>query len=91
MSDVVVVLEELDDAQTLEIVKLLEAQGMTVSNINHSESIVEGCIVALKAHGLKHVAKVRYVRNVMTYTVDYPPGDPRDLDGKEDVREDEPD
>ena len=84
VSDIVVVLEELDDAQTLEVVKQLEAAGMTVSNVNNEESVVEGSIEAMKAHGLKHVSQVRYVRTVMTYTVDYPAGDPRDLDGKED-------
>jgi hypothetical protein len=83
VSDVVVVLEELDDARTLEVVKLLEAAGMTVSKVDNDESVVEGCIAADKAHGLKHVSQVRYVRTVMTYSVDYPPGDPRDLDGKE--------
>ena len=83
VSDVVVVLEELDDAQTQEIVKLLQAAGMTVVKVDNDESVVEGSIEATKAHGLKHVSQVRYVRTVMTYVVDYPVGDPRDLDGPE--------
>ena len=88
VSDVVVVLEDLDDAQTIEVVKLLEAAGMTVGSVDNDESVVEGSIDAAKAHGLKHVANVRYVRNVMTYTVDYPPGDPREPHRKEERNED---
>ena len=91
ISDVIVVLEELDDAQLLEAAKLLEAAGLTVNNVNNDEGVVEGCIDATKVHGLKHVANVRFVRTVMTYTVDYPPDDPRDLDGKEEPVEDEAD
>ena len=91
MTDVFVVLEELDDPQTLEVVKLLEAAGMTVRNVNNDTSVVEGSIISTKVHGLNKVEKVRCVRSGMTYAVDYPVGDPRDLDGKEDACEDSED
>ncbi len=81
ITDVVIVLDELDDEQTLAVVKKLEAAGLNVTSVNHDISTVEGSIRSEKVHGLHHVEKVRYVRSVMTYTADYPPGDPRDADG----------
>jgi hypothetical protein len=91
VTDVVVVLEELDDDQTLEVVKLLEAVGMIVQNVDNENSVVEGSIVSQKVRGLDQVEKVVCVRSVRTYVVDYPPGDPRDLDGPEEVVEDSED
>lgn len=91
VTDVVVVLEELDDAQTREVVKLLEAVGMVVQSVDNDTSVVEGSIVSQKVRGLDKVAKVVCVRSVRTYVVDYPPGDPRDLDGPEELSEDSED
>ena len=88
ITDVVVVLEDLDDAKTQDVVKQLMSTGMTVSGIDNDNSTVEGSIVSEKVHDLKKVANVRYVRSVASYTVDYPPGDPRDLDGPEDAIQD---
>ena len=85
LTDVIIVLEELDDAQTIEVVKTLEAVGLTVNKVDNDESTVEGSIVSHQVHHLSKVPKVTYVRSVMTYTVDYPVGDPRDLDGPEDT------
>ena len=44
MTDVFVVLEELDDAQTLEIAGILEGMGMIVRKIDNDESVIEGSI-----------------------------------------------
>lgn len=80
-SDVVVVLDELTDEQTREVVERLKALGLEVSRVDDDQSVVEGTIDASKAHELQHVTCVRYVRSVFTYLADYPPGDPRDRDG----------
>ena len=80
-SDVVVMLEELSTEQTAQIVELLKAAGMEVSLVDDDRSVVEGTIEAAKAHDLKHVPSVRYVRTVFTYEANFPPGDPRDRDG----------
>ena len=85
LTDVVVVLDDLDDAQTELVVVALKAAGLEVSSVDNDTSTVEGTIDSAKVHALKSVASVRYVRSVMSYTVDYPPGDPRDLDGPEDL------
>jgi len=88
MSEVVVVLDDLNDEQTQEVVKQLQAAGLQVSNVDNDQSTVDGIIDALKVHDLKHVPRVRYVRTIMNYTADYPPGDPRDKDGAEEQIED---
>ena len=88
MTEVVVVLDDLNDQQTQEVVKQLQAAGLEVSDVDNDQSTVSGTIDAQKVHDLKHVPRVRYVRSVMTYTADYPPGDPRDKDGTEDSIED---
>lgn len=84
ITEVVVVLDDLDDAQTNRVVEQLKSVGLEVSKVNNEESIVEGAIDSTRLGELKKCDSVRYVRNVLTYTVDYPPGDPRDQDGPED-------
>jgi hypothetical protein len=91
VSDVVIVLDDLNDEQTQEAVANLKAAGLDVVSVNNENSTVEGTIDALKVRDLNHVPRVRYVRAVMTYTVDYPPGDPRDLDGADTSAEDSDD
>jgi len=81
VTDVVVVLDDLDDQQTREVVGNLKTAGLVVVNVDNDQSTVEGTIESQKVHDLKKVARVRYVRAVMTYTADYPVGDPRDRDG----------
>jgi hypothetical protein len=85
VTDVTVVLEELDDAQTQDVVKALMLSGMTVCNVDNDKSVVEGSIESCKVRDLHKVERVRYVRSGMSYTVDYPTGDPRDKDGQLDV------
>jgi hypothetical protein len=84
LTEVVVVLDELDTDQTRQVLQRLRAAGMEVWKVDDDQSLVEGSIDAAKVHNLKQVEHVRYVRSVLTYTVDYPPGDPRDKDGPED-------
>ena len=83
MTEVLVVLDELDDAQTLRVVDLLKAKGLEVFKVDNDESVVDGTIESDKVKSLKDVESVRFVRSILTYTVDYPPGDPRDKDGSE--------
>jgi len=91
MTDVIIVLEDLDDSQTLDVVRELEGFGLSVRNVDNDESTVEGSIVSHKVHGLNKMQRVRCVRSVMSYTVDFPVGDARDLDGPEDIGEDSED
>ena len=85
VTDVFVVLDELDDAQTLEVAKQHEAVGMTVCKIDNEKSVIEGSIVSQKVKELNKVKCVRCVRAGISYTVDYPVGDPRNLDPEDDA------
>ena len=80
-SEVVIMLEELTTEQTNEVVERLKAAGLEVSRVDDDMSVVEGTIDAGRAHDLKHLPHVRYVRSIFTYLANYPPGDPRDRDG----------
>lgn len=85
ISDIVVVLtdeasEKLDDA-----VSRLKSEGMEVQSINTDQGVIEGSCPVSKVKTLDHLPGVSYVRSVFTYIADYPPGDPRDLDGQEET------
>ena len=81
LSEVVIMLDDLTTEQTADVIELLKAAGLDVSRVNDDQSVVEGTIESSKAHDLKHVQNVRYVRTVFTYDANFPPGDPRDRDG----------
>jgi hypothetical protein len=78
MCDVVVILDELPEERTHEVVKKLEAAGLAVSQVDDNRSVVEGSVEHCKVDGLKSVENVRYVRTTLHYSVEYPPTDPRD-------------
>ncbi len=62
----------------------LQSAGLCVVSTDDQEGIIEGTIECGKAKSLKSLEFVKYVREVFNYTADFPPGDPRDLDGAED-------
>ena len=74
MSDVVIVLDELDDAQTLEVVEKLKGSGMRVDSVDNDNSVIEGSIESLKVHEVKKLDHVRYVRPVFSYRAEFPSG-----------------
>lgn len=91
ISDVVVVLQDIDEQRVKEVIDQLKTAGLQVSSIDNDTGTIEGSVDAGKVGELKKIKGVSYVRSVMTYTADYPPGDPRDLDGKEETYEDSED
>jgi hypothetical protein len=85
VTDVVVVLQE-DPGMTVENAVLkLQTEGLSVSDIDQGNSVVEGTILSEKVKGLEKLPFVKYVRNVFSYTADYLPGDPRNLDTDNDA------
>ena len=78
ISEVVVVLDELTDERTAEVVKELEARGMVVEHVNNENSVIEGRVETHLAAGLEQIAAVRYVRKHFTYAAEFPPGHPLD-------------
>lgn len=78
ISEVVVVLDELTDERTAEVLKELEARGLVVEHVNHETSVIDGRIETHLAAALEEVAAVRYVRKHFTYSAEFPPGHPLD-------------
>ena len=78
ITEVVVVLDDLSDERTSEVVKQLEALGLAVDHVNHETSVIEGRVETHRADGLEAVPAVRYVRKHFTYAAEFPPGHPMD-------------
>ena len=82
MSEIVAVIDD-DHCDDLDgLVKQLTSAGVEVSNINRSEGVIEGLVEASKIKQIDDMPGVEYVRTVFTYAADYPPGDPRDRNGR---------
>jgi hypothetical protein len=84
ITDVVIVLDELDDQQTITVVEQLKTVGLSVESVDNDASVVEGCVETARLHELHKVVHVRYVRSVFTYEARKPakgttnPGDDED-------------
>jgi hypothetical protein len=78
ISEVVVVLDELTDERTIEVVKELVARGLAVDHVNNENSVVEGRVETYRVKELELVTAVRYVRTHFTYAAEFPPGHPMD-------------
>jgi hypothetical protein len=70
MTDVVVVLDELDDHQTQATADQFTVIGMIVESVDQENSVIEGTIDTTKLAELKKVQHVRYVRTVFSYTAE---------------------
>jgi hypothetical protein len=67
ITDVVVVLDELDDPTTEQVVIKLKGIGLCVETVDNDNSVVEGSIDTNRMHDLKKIEHVRYVRQVFSY------------------------
>lgn len=75
ITDVVVVLDELDDATTEQVVKKLKEMGLCVETVDNDNSVVEGSIDTHRLHDLKKIEHVRYVRQVFSYLAENASGE----------------
>ena len=84
VSEVTVVLDARyqDEPMATQALDMLRGVGMAIRSVDADRSVIEGDVDARKLHDLEHLDCVDYVRTVFTYAADYPPGDPRDLDGR---------
>ena len=89
MTDVVVVLDGKGPGSVDAAIKALKEIGLSVSDVNQEEGVIEGSIESDRVPKLKGVPGVTYVRSVFSYTADYPVGDPRDKDLADDSDETE--
>jgi hypothetical protein len=79
VSEIVVVVDE--NGSTLEVlVKLLQENGVAVTDTDADNGVVEGTVEAAKVKSIEKLPGVKYVRNVFTYVADFPVGDPRNQD-----------
>jgi len=72
ISEVTIVLDKSceDQPKTNEAVEKLKALGMTVSNVDEDDSVVEGDIDSSKLAELEKLDCVDYVRTVFSYIAD---------------------
>jgi hypothetical protein len=82
MSEIVAVIDDKSCENLDAMVKQLRDAGMEVSQVNPNEGVVEGLVEASKVKQIDDLPGVEYVRTVFTYAADYPPGDPRDRNGR---------
>ncbi|MDP9174320.1 MAG: hypothetical protein M3O30_10710 [Planctomycetota bacterium] len=91
LSDVLVVLEPETDMTMENAVAQLQAMGLSVTQIDEENDVVEGTILSSKAKGLEMLVFVKYVRNIFNYIADFPPDDARNLDKDDGVGDEEVD
>jgi hypothetical protein len=84
ITEVVVVLDKRWEDKLQDAVQQLKTIGMEIYSADDDNSVVEGAVESCHVHEIEKLECVDYVRKVMTYIADYPPGDPRDKDGAED-------
>jgi hypothetical protein len=68
MSDVVVILVELEGMSQKEAVEKLKIAGLSVTDVDEEEGIVEGSIATARIAAMRELEFVDYVRNVFNYT-----------------------
>ena len=83
VSDITLVIRPAFCSKLPEVVERLTAAGIAVNNVNEDVGVVEGTCSSCNVHSLEKLEFVEAVRTVFSYVADYPPGDPRDLDGPE--------
>lgn len=82
MSEIVAVIDDQHSDDLDAMVKDLTKAGVEVSNVNRSEGVIEGLVESSRVKQIDDLPGVEYVRTVFTYAADYPPGDPRDRNGR---------
>jgi hypothetical protein len=81
ITQLIVILDKAWENDLAGAVKILSDAGMKIESADDDTSVVEGEIDTRKLHDLEHLPCVDYVRKVLSYDANYPPGDPRDVDG----------
>ena len=71
-TEVVIILEPLDDKQMKGVVGDLESRGLRVDSVDNDNSVVEGTIESSRLHDLSSAPFVNYVRQEYTYVAEFP-------------------
>ncbi len=81
IAEIIVVINEAYEERLPEAVAMLKNAGMNVVDVDNDNAVVKGDIDVTKLPDLRKLPAVGYVRQVFRYEAEYPPGDPRDVDG----------
>jgi hypothetical protein len=71
-TEVVIILEPLDDEQMKGVVSGLQSRGLRVDSVDNDNSVVEGTIEAVRVAQVESMPSVRYVRKEFTYIAEFP-------------------
>lgn len=82
ISEVIIVLDKAFEDRMNEAVEQLRGAGVHIDTTDDDSSVVEGEIDTGRLADLKKLPCVDYVRTVFSYFANFPPGDPRDRDGR---------
>jgi hypothetical protein len=71
-TEVVIILEPLDDEQMKRVVSELQSRGLRVDSVDNDNSVVEGTIESSRLHDIESAPSVGYVRQEFTYVAEFP-------------------
>ena len=71
-TEVVIILEPLDDEQMKRVVGELESRGLRVDSVDNDNSVVEGTIESSRLHDMQSAPSVDVVRQEYTYVAEFP-------------------
>jgi hypothetical protein len=71
-TEVVIILEPLDDGQMKGVVGDLESRGLRVDSVDNDNSVVEGTIESSRLHDIQSAPSVDVVRQEYTYVAEFP-------------------
>ena len=71
-TEVVIILEPLDDDRMKGVVAELQSRGLRVDSVDNDNSVVEGTIESSRLHDLQSAPPVDVVRQEYTYVAEFP-------------------
>jgi hypothetical protein len=83
ISDVTIIIKRDWTARLDDIVEQLNEVGVGIVTVNEDVGAIEGSCESNRVCVIQQMEFVEAVRTTFNYIADYPPGDPRDLDGDE--------
>jgi hypothetical protein len=83
ISDVTVIIKRDWVGRLDDVVEQLNEAGVGIVTVNQDVGAIEGSCESNRVFVIQQMEFVEAVRTTFSYIADYPPGDPRDLDGEE--------
>jgi hypothetical protein len=82
MADVLITLHEAWAEKLDEAVERMQTLGLDVTSVDRLQGLVEGSVEVHVLPSIQRLESVAYVRKTLEYGANFPPGDPRDRDGR---------